>query len=257
MSRRNNLTVALSAGWNTYPNRLKWIIEHGFALEYAPNPENLDILPTHLGEFISEGIPVRYHGLFPGYEIGHADIAIAERAVSKHTEALKAIQGWGEPVITFHIGLNPNDPLDLGRATDNLSRLVEYARSLGITICLENLRRGLTSNPDNLIALARESGAMITLDTGHALSSEGIRSGKSTGIDFLNAVADQLFEVHIYEEETDRHLPPRDMTVLGPIVDRLLATQCTWWTIELDDYDEVLATRNLLLNYLRSKSLAD
>jgi hypothetical protein len=41
------------------------------------------------------------------------------------------------------------------------------------------------------------------------------------------------------------------MTILGPIVDRLLATGCTWWTIELGDLAEALATRALLLDYLR------
>jgi len=43
------------------------------------------------------------------------------------------------------------------------------------------------------------------------------------------------------------------MTVLGPIVDRLLATECTWWTIELGDRAEALATRMLLFDYLRFK----
>jgi hypothetical protein len=63
--------------------------------------------------------------------------------------------------------------------------------------------------------------------------------------------AGRLWHVHMYERETDRHRPPRDMTILGPIVDRLLATGCTWWTIELGDYAEALATRALLLEYLR------
>jgi hypothetical protein len=42
------------------------------------------------------------------------------------------------------------------------------------------------------------------------------------------------------------------MTILGPIVDHLRATRCTWWTIELDDYAEALATRVLLLDYLEA-----
>lgn len=31
--------IALSAKWHTYPQRLHWIAEHSFALEYARNPE--------------------------------------------------------------------------------------------------------------------------------------------------------------------------------------------------------------------------
>jgi sugar phosphate isomerase/epimerase len=164
--------------------------------------------------------------------------------------ALEAIRGRGEQVITFHVGLHRKDPIDPGRVAENLRRLVECARDLGITVCLENLRRGPTSHPENVVAWARASGAMITLDIGHAVSCPRVQSGELTALDFLEMVADWLFEVHMYERETDRHRPPRDMTILGPIVDRLLATQCTWWTIELDDCAEALATRSLLLNYL-------
>jgi sugar phosphate isomerase/epimerase len=93
---------------------------------------------------------------------------------------------------------------------------------------------------------------MITYDVGHAVSCQCVQSGESTPLDFLELVADRLWHAHIYGWETDRHHPPRDMAVLGPIVDRLLATHCTWWTIELDDRAEALATRALLLDYVRS-----
>ena len=255
MKQKNEITFALSAKWDAYPDRFNWIIDNRFSLEYSPGPDNLELIPLHVGRFITEGIPLRYHGLLPGYEIGHADIALADVAMRKYMAVLEAIHGLDESVITFHIGFNPNDPIDFSRATANLRHLVEYARSLGITVCLENLRRGLTSNPKNLVALAHDSGAMITLDTGHALSCDIVKSGKLTALDFLEVVADRLFEVHIYEEEAHRHLPPKDMTILGPVVDHLLETKCKWWTIELDDYDEALTTRNLLLDYLQSKSL--
>ncbi|MBN1582525.1 MAG: sugar phosphate isomerase/epimerase, partial [Anaerolineae bacterium] len=71
--------------------------------------------------------------------------------------------------------------------------------------------------------------------------------------DFVDLFADRLREVHMYERESDRHYPPRDMSVLGPIVDRLLGTPCDWWTLELDDYAEALATRTLLLDDLKEK----
>ena len=244
------LTIALSARWDTYPNRFRWIAEHGFALEYSPNLEAFDLLPKHVDLFLEAGIPVRYHGFFPGYEIGHHDAAIAECALHVHMAALEAIRGRGEQVITFHVGLRREDPINPDRVVENLSKLVERARGLGITVCLENLREGPTSHPENVAAWARVSGVMITLDVGHALSCQRVQSGELTALDFVEMVAARLFEVHMYERETDRHHPPQDMTILGPIVDRLLDTQCTWWTIELEDYAEALATRNLLLNYL-------
>lgn len=249
-----SLTIALSARWHTYPDRFRWIAEHGFALEYTPNPEALYLLPKHVDPFLKAGIPVRYHGFFPGHEIGHPDSAIAERAVRVHVAMLEAMHGQGEQVITFHIGIHWEDPIVSTRVVENLSGLVEHARGLGITICLENLRRGPTSHPENVVAWARASGAMITLDVGHAVSCQRVQSGELTVLDFVQMVADRIFEVHMYERETDRHYPPQDMTILRPIVDRLLATQCTWWTIELDDYAEALATRTLLLDYLHGRS---
>lgn len=245
-------TIALSAHWHTYPVRFEWITEHGFAAEYSPNPQAFDRLPVHIGPFLETGVPVRYHGFFPRHEFGHADAVTAERAVQVHLSALEAMQGRGEQIIGLHIGLNPEVPLDLGRAVTNFSRLVHRARDLDITVCLENLRRGPTSDPETVVEWARESGSMITLDVGHAVSCQRIRDGELTPRDFVDIFADRLLEAHMYERETDRHHPPRDMIVLGPIVDGLMNTQCRWWTIELDDLDEALSTRMLLVDYLQA-----
>jgi sugar phosphate isomerase/epimerase len=232
------------------PDRLAWIAENGFALEYSPNPEVFETLPAHVDPLLKAGVPVRYHGFFPRYELGHADAETAERALGVHVAALEAMHGRGEQVITVHVGLKREVPLDPDRVVTNLSRLVERARDLGITVCLENLRRGPTSDPETVVEWARQSGAMITLDVGHAVSCQRVQEGALTPLDFVELFTDRLHEAHVYEREEDRHYPPRDMSVLGPIVDRLLETHCTWWTIELNDYDEALATRSLLLDYL-------
>ena len=250
--RRQIPTIALSAHWHTYPERFRWIAEHGFALEYSPNPEAFEALPQHIDPMLQAGMAVRYHGFFPNHEIGHQDATIAEHALQVQMTALEAMHGRGEQVITVHIGLDRKAPLDLGRILDNLARLAERARDLGITACLENLRRGPTSDPETVLEWARESGAMITLDIGHAVSCQRVQRGELTALDFVDMFAGRLVEVHMYERESDRHHPPQDMTVLGPIVSRLLTTQCTWWTIELNDTAEALATRALLLDYLSS-----
>lgn len=244
-------TLALNAHWHMYPDRFAWIVEHGFALEYSPNPEAFDTLPAHIDPLLEVGVPVRHHAFFPRYELGHTDADIAERALDVHLAALEAIQGRGEQVITIHVGLDRKAPLDPCRAVTNLARLVEAACVLGVTICLENLRSGPTSDPEVVVEWARQSGAMITLDVGHAVSCQRVKAGLLTPLDFVEAFADRLHEVHMYEREEDRHYPPRDMSVLGPIVDRLQDTQCGWWTIELECYEEALVTRRMLLDYLR------
>lgn len=247
------LVIALSAKWHTYPQRLHWIAEHGFALEYAPNPEALALFPQRIAPFLQAGLPLRYHGFFPGHEFAHADPEAARRGLNVHLSALEVMPGRGESVITVHVGLRRQDPLDPGRAVDHLARLVERGRQLGVTVCLENLRQGPTSDPETVAEWAAASEAMITLDVGHAVSSRRVQNGEISPLDFVEAFAPRLTEVHIYERETDRHYPPQDMNLLGPIVDRLIEMSCRWWTIELDDYAEALATRTLLLHYLESK----
>lgn len=243
--------LAISAHWHTYPDRFAWIAEHGFALEYSPNPEAFHTLPTHVDPLLKNGIPVRYHAFFPRHELGHADAEVAGCALNVHLAALEAIRGRGEQVITVHVGLNRDLPLDPTVVVHNLSRLVERARELGITVCLENLRHGPTSDPEIVVAWAHASGASITLDVGHAVSCQRVLDGQLTVPDFVEMFAERLCEAHVYERETDRHYPPQDMHILGPVVERLLATRCAWWTIELNDYAEALATRRLLLDYLQ------
>ena len=67
----------------------------------------------------------------------------------------------------------------------------------------------------------------------------------------IDLAAERLVEVHFYESETDRHWAPRDMDILGPIADKLITTDCRWWTIELEDTQEVLSTRRLLIDYFK------
>ena len=245
--------IALTAKWFTYPDRFHWIQQHGFAMEYTPDPDALHLLAPHVSPMLDAGVMVRYHGFLPEYEFAHRDAETAKRGLDKHIAVVNALQGYGEQVITVHIGLKPDDPIDEGRAVDNLTQLTTYARERGITVCLENLRRGPTSHPETVARWAQQAGAMITLDLGHALSCQLVLDGDMTGAEFLATVRTRLREIHLYERETDRHYPPTDMHILGPLLDDL-PPECDWWTIELDDYDEALFTRSLALSHWNSRS---
>jgi hypothetical protein len=182
----------------------------------------LDLISQQLIPYIHHGMAVRHHGYFPGKEIGHAHAAAAEDAMQLHFKAMEALQGIGEP-----------------------------GKRIGVTISLENLRRGPTANPQILLDWARRSGAGITLDVGHAVSSRCVCNKTISVEKIIDLVAARLMEVHVYESETDRHWAPRNMEILGPIVDRLIKTDCRWWTIELEDTRDVLLTRQLLVDHLR------
>lgn len=147
--------------------------------------------------------------------------------------------------MTVHIGLVPSIALDHNRAVRNLRKLVNYAKERGVNISLENLRFGPTSNPETMLKWSEENGTSITLDVGHAVSCDRVINGELTVTDIIERFAHNLEEVHFYEYETDTHYAPKDMSILGTIVDSLLQTQCKWWTIELSSFEDILNTKNL------------
>jgi len=245
--------MAVSAKWFEDPQRIEWIKSAGFALEYSPDPDNLPGLFKRLESFAGSGLPIRHHGFFPGYEIGDINLEKAEQAMRLHLNALDAVSGLGEPVITFHMGLPPRVGIDPVRTSENLASLVDYGRSLGLRICIENLKNGPSSLPETVLEWAEQSNAGITLDIGHAVTCETVQSGRLSVCDIIDMFEDRLVEVHMYERELDRHYPPKDMSILGPVVDRLLETECRWWTIELADYPDILKTSGLLNEHITAR----
>lgn len=247
------INLAVSATWRHGFRRLDWIEANGLACAFTPNADRLDLISKQLTPYIHRGMAVRHHGYFPGKEIGHANPGVAEDAVKLHFEAMKAIRGIGEQLMTVHVGLDRTLPLDRHRVVKNLTRLVRYGKKIGVAISLENLRLGPTSNPQTLLEWARCSGAGITLDVGHALSSSCVRRKEISVEKIIDLVADQLLEVHLYESETDRHWAPQTMKILGPIVEKLTTVDCRWWTIELEDFRDVARTRQLLVDYFEKR----
>ncbi len=248
--KKKNLTIALSVQDSEFPDRFYWAQEHDFALEYTPDPLHPEHIAGHVKPFIKEGIPVRFHCRFAVHELGNSDPVEAEHALKTHIDVIDAMSGLGEPVVGVHLNLSQKVPFDEAAGERNLVRLVEYANKKQITVNLENLRRGPGSNPHNIAKWAAASGAMITLDIGHAVESEMVKSGELKTVDIIDLFSGRLNEVHMYGKETDRHYPIENMEQHGLFVDRLLPTRCEWWTIELDYFQEALNTRRLLLEHI-------
>ena len=241
--------LAVSAKWYEFPEKFEWLAEAGFAFEYTPDVDNFELLPEHIDAFLARGIAIRHHAFFPGYEIGNINVDEAELAMDMHFKMFDIIEGRGEQVVTVHIGLVPKIDIEPGRAAENLGRLVQYGRNRGITVSLENLKQGPTSHPETLLNWVEQTGASITMDIGHTVSCVQKNDGFEVSR-IVDMFSPYLIEIHYYEKETDHHHAPRDMSVLGPIVDRLLTTECQWWTIELEPYSEIIRTQQMLFDYL-------
>lgn len=205
---------------------------------------------------VSEDLEIRYH-LPLGYrEIGHADEAQATLALAWMTEAVSQVALAGGTMLTLHAGL----PSDASRervlaTTERLRRIVVHGDELGVRVCLENLRWGLTSQPDDFMELVALSGAAITLDVGHAASSDAAERGFGA-VDFARLVAPYVHNAHVYEREVGSHIAPVDLKALAPALDVLLeAPHCDWWVVELHNVEEARRTRALLAEFLAGAPL--
>lgn len=250
-------TLAFTAGSADSSARLRWIGRHAHAVEFSPDPEKLDCLPHLITPFLEAQLPVRFHTRYFRYELGHADLARACGALEAHMKTLAAMAAVGGSVVTVHTGLDPDQPVLFSRIVENLSRLVELAEKLGITVCLENLRRGHSSDPRNILEWAEASGAMITLDIGHALGAQCVQRGEYTPEDFVEIFNCRLFEAHVYgREDAHGHHPITDVKPFAPVLEMLLQSKCAWWTVELQEPADAFSTRSLLEDMLRAKEQA-
>lgn len=216
-----------------------------------------------LERLAESGLDVRLHcPFFRSIELAHRERDLAEYSCGVLKRGLDIGKRFGLRSQTVHIGLGWGEGacLSLAHAGRYLSELVEYGDRLGMTVNLENLPYGYTSEPRGFLDLLEVSGAGATVDFGHLHASRwGAEHGPEA---FFRAVASRLTEAHIYETErvdpqtgAPFHVAPRDDAILRPMLDCLWETECDWWHIELDDRSEVEHTRMLLERYLRGRHM--
>lgn len=247
------VTLAFAANYPDSPFRNKWALDNSSGIQYSPDPHCLELIPERVARFTAAGIPVRFHTRYFDFEMGHADKHLADAALQKHIQTLEVIKGLGEPVVTVHTGLKNELSVKEEHIKDNLSRLVEFADRLGMVVCLENLRKGHASDPYKVYEWARASGAMLTLDIGHARDCPVVKDGLATLPDIAHLYGPRLHEVHIYgKEDDDGHYPIKDIKPLEETLEKLLETGCRWWTIELADPEQAMSTRNIIESFLES-----
>ncbi len=146
--------------------------------------------------------------------------------------------------LTIHLH-NDNEP-DFDVLLNNISELNDYAKRKKITLCIENLRKGFSSNPNNIIEIADSTNCYITFDIGHTKYQDRLN--------FVDLFSDRIYNVHVYEVELDGigHVAPKNINVLRPVLDKLLDYKCDFWLIELMNYDEIINTKNMLKEYLKN-----
>lgn len=197
---------------------------------------------------------VRYHCPWPHIDFAYADQR-AEQAMCIFRNVIGLVSKAGGRYITVHVGLGQSSAkeLDWGRAIKNLSDLVLYGAELGLTICLENITTAWTNNPKMFKTLVERTGAGVTLDIGHIHASRKNKLLEDFFKLYVLSNKDRIFNAHIYHTEIPQqgHVAP---VSLEQIFDRVWllksVTKCDWWVIELSKPEEIMKTRDLLIQFL-------
>jgi sugar phosphate isomerase/epimerase len=199
----------------------------------------------------ADTLEVRYHFPLGALEISDPSLSGGGEALAVMVSAAEAMARHGGTHLTVHAAL-PGDASSgarFDRTVARLAELVSAAGAHGVTICLENLRWGATSEPDAFREVVERTGCAVTFDLGHAASSDAAARGIGPEV-FARSVADRIEGAHIYGHENERHHPPRDLVSIEPSLDALSETACGWWLVELLDPDDIARTRRMLLDYL-------
>ncbi len=146
--------------------------------------------------------------------------------------------------LTIHLH-NGKEP-DKDTLINNLTELNDYAKKNNLKICIENLRTGFSSNPNNLIEMADICDCNITFDIGHTKYEDRH--------EFIDIFSDRIYNVHVYEIEKYKlgHIAPTNLDNLRPVLDKLLDIKCDFWLIELMNLNDIVRTKNMLEDYLKN-----
>jgi len=201
-----------------------------------------------------EDFQLRYHCRFHGVDVAYVD-SRGDDALALLMRTVDLVARAGGRHMTVHSGLgNPSgEGIDLFRAIENLSILVEHGNRNGVAVALENLTTPLTNDALQFQRIVMESGAYVTLDIGHAHAVGNLSSRDDLCGAYLFPHRDRLLNAHIYYTELDGygHVPPACLSDISSRLDLLgMAPSCDWWVIELMKPAEVLRTRDLLQSYL-------
>lgn len=238
-----------------------------YALDYGFHGVDWTLLPEDIPSSESEArdliramwslrpLEIRYHLYFVENEIGRCRSELSENNLNIFFKACRILSKLGARTVTVHIGLDLTCPpceISWNNTLGAMTKLANFARSLGLRVCLENLAFGWTSRPDLFEKILRKSSCWGTLDIGHARASQAVASGAYEIEDFALPHPEKILNAHIYHEETSHgHSAP---TCIADIEDRLQLLMalplCDWWVLELREHEALSKTLGIMRDFL-------
>ncbi len=206
-----------------------------------------------LGGFRSVGSLCSIHAPYTDLEMGHRDPDYAAASTRILMAYVDAAAELGAHHMNCHVGSFGLGAEELSQDTlaRNLTRLMGYAARRGLALTVENLRHGVTSDPESFGAILRATGAPVTFDLGHAHGSAWVRSGRGSVADFLRSLPTRILAGHLYfTEENDSHFAPTGLGDLADTLDALCTAGCDFWVLELHSRETLEQTRRVVDEYL-------
>jgi sugar phosphate isomerase/epimerase len=209
-----------------------------------------------LDGFRQVGGLVSLHAPYTDLELGHRDAEYAAAARRILTEYVDLAADLPAHHVNLHVGSHGLAPDECAWDTllRNLTALLDHAARRSVLLTVENLRVGLTSEPDTFARLLRTTGAPACFDLGHAQGSDFVQQGRGSAVDVLRSIPTRIAAAHVYGVEVgDTHHPPRDVADVAPALDALAAAGCDWWVVELHTRETLQQTRRVLDGYLAGR----
>lgn len=254
--------IALSTRYSQSPEELlNFMKAQGLeGIEYTINAQDSATLEQQrapLSILAEAGVDVRHHLQFNRIDLAHKDTAKAALSLEHHKHCIDLIADSGGSYAIVHLCLGYIDKpalMSKKNAIKNLAQLVEYASAKKVSICLENLRGGLISNPENFLEFVTSTGALATVDIGHVAVSPCVLNKEVTAEEYIAAISPYTVSAHIYDLElpdpqtgTFYHKSPDTREQIEARMQEIIRSpNCDWWLIELGNPQEILRTQSFL-----------
>ena len=195
-----------------------------------------------------KGLDIYYHLPYSFFEIGHPLENIRISSLNTLQRYLQFISRLGGSIAVVHVGYV--DGCVFEDTYSNLKILAKYADSLNISLCIENLIKGLTTNFDYLTAFLSINNVFLCLDTGHA---HVVGKTNPIFLQQVNSLLGKIKHSHVYysEDSNFKHIPFSQIDLQHSELIRILSSvKHMTFTMELDSLDTQIIQSTLLKQYL-------
>lgn len=203
-----------------------------------------------------------FHLPFLDVEVASRDPVWAQASTLMLKSYLQVLGQLTPAYLNLHVATDAyEDEADPKTAIRNIKELVKAADDFGLTICVENVRRGVTSDPSIYREIVVESGAKATIDIGHARGSDYVLKTKTDPMEFVRGIEDRIVTAHIYAFEDDQgHHPITEPTEVEDFLAAFAANNVEYWVLEHHSEETFVVTLEAVRSWLKGqeeKSLSE